>query len=99
MVRTRAWAMPDEPSNGANRFLTREVFRSLVDEGSFWGSGHLRTKNSIRRESPQRESLGQSNVVYSSRRAQSPRRDDISSSDLSSSDLSSFDLSSPGGRR
>ena len=39
--------MPDEPSNGANRFLTREVFRSSVGEGSFWGSGHLRTKNNI----------------------------------------------------
>jgi hypothetical protein len=83
MVRSRAWAMPDEPSNGANRFLTREVFRSSVGEGSFWGSGHLRTKNNIRRKSPQRESLGQSNIVHSSRKAQSPRRDDISSSDLS----------------
>jgi hypothetical protein len=83
MVRTRAWAMPDEPSNGANRFLTREVFRSSVDEGSSWGSGHLRTKNNIRRKIPQRESLGQPNVAHSSRGAQLPRRDEITSSDLS----------------
>ena len=82
MVRNPCMGMPDEPSNGANRFLTRKVFRSSVGEGSFWGSGHLRTKNNIRRKIPQRESLGPSNVVHSSWGALSSGRNDISSSDL-----------------